>query len=186
MRGFVVAMIVTLVLQLHASADACADTPKSTEDAALVHLDTGIAAFDAKDFTTALREFTAAHELVPEKANPYRWLALTEIQLGDCKTAVKHVDAFVARVPASDVRVAEMTRWRDFCARGELQVTGTQGLTTTIPARDDDIPVHRRWWFWPLVGGAAVAITGISVYAVTRSDDTVLPPIHCDASGCSR
>src|SRR5690349_23378828 len=79
MRGFVVAIIIAL--QLNAYAD-----PK--EDEALRRLDRGIAAFDAKDFATAEREFTAAHDLVPDKANPYRWLALAEIQLGDCKSAV--------------------------------------------------------------------------------------------------
>ena len=46
MRSAVVAIVVVVTLRLHAYADA-------TDDAALVHLDRGIAAFEAKDFATA-------------------------------------------------------------------------------------------------------------------------------------
>ena len=199
MRAFVAVIVVAL--HLHAYADPA-------EDAALVHLDRGIAAFNGKDFATAKREFTAAHELVPDKANPYRWLALAEIQLGDCKSAVEHIDHFVRRVPATDPRVGEMTRWREFCRREasaqpattQQQVTGTQVTGTQVtgtqalaqpkplaqpqPSRDE--PVHARWWFWPAIGTAALAITGVTIYAVTRSDEAMLPPIRCDVSGCAR
>jgi hypothetical protein len=177
MRAFVVVIVVAL--QVHAYADPA-------EDAALLHLDRGIAAFNGKDFATAEREFNAAHELVPDKANPYRWLALTEIQLGDCKTALEHIDGFVTRVPPADPRVAEMARWREFCRREPAappQVTGTQNLVAPPPERKS---FHQRWWFWPLVGTAALAVTGVTVFAVTRSDETMLPPIRCDASGCAR
>jgi hypothetical protein len=178
MRAFVVVIVVAL--QLHAYADPA-------EDAALLHLDRGIAAFDAKDFPTAQREFSAAHELVPDKANPYRWLALTEIQLGDCKSALDHIDGFISRVPPADPRVAEMTRWREFCRREATQptqVTGTQALAPPPPPRDK--PLRERWWFWPAIGTAVLAVTGATVYAVTRTDQMVLPPIRCDASGCAQ
>jgi cytochrome c-type biogenesis protein CcmH/NrfG len=188
MRGFVVAIIIAL--QLNAYAD-----PK--EDEALRRLDRGIAAFDAKDFATAEREFTAAHDLVPDKANPYRWLALAEIQLGDCQSAVEHIEGFLSRVPATDERVAEMTRWREFCRRQRAeqtpqppasqnaQLTGTQGLGQP-PVRSDEKPVHKRWWFWPVIGGAAVIATGAIVFAATRGDEPMLPPIQCNDAGCSR
>lgn len=150
-----------------------------TEDAALVHLDRGIAAFDAKDFATAQHELSIAHELAPEKANPYRWLALTEIQIGDCTSALPHIDGFLSRVAANDARIPEMTRWREFCLRSTdnpQQVTGTQGIAS--PASGDDEPVHARWWFWPLVGGAALAITGVTVYAVAHDRESTLPPVR--------
>jgi hypothetical protein len=205
MRSFVVVIVVAL--HLHAYADP-------TEDAALLHLDRGVTAFNAKDFATAEREFTAAHQLVPDKANPYRWLALTEIQLGDCKSALEHIDGFIRRVPPADPRVAEMTRWREFCRReaaqpsgaetttpttqptgtqattqvtgtqATTQVTGTQGLAAAPAPRDK--PLRQRWWFWPAIGTAAVAITGVTVYALTRSDGTMLPPITCSDAGCAR
>lgn len=101
------------------------------ERAALLHLDRGIAAFRAGDFVRAHRELLAAHELVPDRSNPYRWLALTEIQLGDCASALGHIEGFLARVRDDDPRIAEMTRWRELCRRtGTLRVDSTPGAAT--------------------------------------------------------
>jgi hypothetical protein len=186
MRWFVVAIVVALrLVALHAPAHA-----DPSEDAALAHLDRGIAAFNAKDFRRALTELTAAHQLAPDKANPYRWLALTEIQLNDCVSALVHIEQFLARVPAADERVAEMKRWRDFCRRPPArsspqpspQVTGTQGLAA--PAPPPRKPLRERWWFWPAIGTAAVVLTGAVVYAATDADAPVLPTIRCDNTGC--
>ena len=179
------ALVLVIAIALVPASSAFAD---STEEAALAHLDRGVAAFNAKDFQLALRELTAAHQLVPDKANPYRWLALTEIQLGNCPAALGHIVGFLARVPPEDARVAEMTRWRDFChreaekAKQPPQVTGTQGLANPPPPADT--PVTRRWWFWTALGVAAVAVTGAVVYAASDSPPTMLPSIRCDASGC--
>ncbi|HEY5951488.1 MAG TPA: hypothetical protein VIV40_38605 [Kofleriaceae bacterium] len=172
MRAFVVAIVIAL--QLHAYADP-------NEDAALVHLDRGIAAFNAKDFHRAHTEFTAAHDLAPEKANPYRWLALTEIQLGDCPSALPNIEGFLARVPATDARVAELTRWREFCQRSK-----PAPAPAVAPAPPPRQSLHERWWFWPVVGTAAVAVTGAIIYTATDSTPSTLPPIHCDTSGCTR
>src|SRR5262245_26310500 len=79
----------------------------AVEDAARVHLDRGVAAFRAGDYALALRELTAASELVPDAPNPHRWLALTEVQLGDCRSALGHIEGFLSRVPADDPRTAE-------------------------------------------------------------------------------
>jgi hypothetical protein len=172
MRGLIVAIVVAL--SPGASADATSD-----EDAALVHLDRGISAFNAKNFPRAHREFTSAHELVPDKPNPLRWLALTEIQLGDCASAVEHIDGFVTRVPASDPRVAEMTRWREFCRREPAKPAAPPP-----PPPPSDKPLRKSWWFWPLVGTAAVAVTGVGIYAATHGESSTLPAIRCDANGC--
>jgi tetratricopeptide (TPR) repeat protein len=182
MRALVLVIAIALVLPSSAVAD-------TTEETALAHLDRGIAAFNAKDFQRALGELTAAHELVPDKANPYRWLALTEIQLGNCPAALGHIDGFLARVPPEDARVAEMTRWRDFChreaekANQSPHVTGTQGLAGPPPP-PADTPVTRRWWFWTAIGVAAVAATGAVIYVASDSPPATLPSIRCDASGC--
>src|SRR5512139_2653469 len=76
------------------------------EDAAQLHLDRGIAAFERGEFLTAHRELQAANELVPAKPNPYRWLALTEVQLGDCARARVNIEGFLERVPEDDARRA--------------------------------------------------------------------------------
>lgn len=106
-----------------AAAPARAD---AVEDAARVHLDRGVAAFRARDYPRALRELTAASELVPDKPNPYRWLALTEVQLGDCRGALAHIEAFLSKVPDDDERVPELVRLRELCQRtGALRVTSS-------------------------------------------------------------
>ncbi len=178
------ALVVVIAIALVPSRAVLAEP---TEDAALLHLDRGIAAFNAKDFQRALRELTAAHELVPDKANPYRWLALTVIQLGDCESALVHIEGFLSRVPPTDPRVAEMTRWRALCRQGpqpDPQVTGTQGLAKPATPAPEDKPQHARWWFWPAVGTVVLGITGAAIYVATASETTVLPPIRCDATGC--
>jgi hypothetical protein len=185
MRRFVVGIVLAAAVIAHTSP------ARADEDTALVHLDRGVAAFNAKDFALAHTEFTAAHDLAPDKANPYRWLALTEIQLGDCAAALPNIEGFLSRVPSTDARVAEMTRWREFCNKpatpaqnGGTQVTGTQPVAQ--PAPPPHKAVYQRWWFWPLVGGAALAVTGGVIYAATASDTTTLPPIRCTETGCAR
>jgi hypothetical protein len=182
------ALAVVIAIALVPVSPALGDT---TEDAALAHLERGIEAFNSKDFQRALRELTAAHELVPDRANPYRWLALTEIQLGDCASAQVHIEGFLSRVPPSDARVPEMQRWRDFCRRERAdpahgpQVTGTHGLAEPRePRARESTPITRRWWFWPTLGVAAVALTGVTIYVATDRHDTVLPSIRCDETGC--
>jgi tetratricopeptide (TPR) repeat protein len=215
-------------------ADAPAPATSLDEKTALAHLDKGVAAFRVGKFADALRELSIAHDLAPAKANPFRWLALTEIQLGDCAAALPHIEEFLARVPPKDERVAEMARWRDLCKRtgilrvatkpsaATLQIDGAVvGLTpyrslsmrtgahTLVADRagyrsatqsfdldaggelDVELtlePAHAsitdRWWFWPAVGVVALGITGGVVYAATRGDETVLPPIHCTNAGC--
>jgi hypothetical protein len=115
----IVATLLVLAAPLHADA---------TEDAAQVHLDRGVAAFRAGDYVLAHRELDAAHGLVPDKPNPYRWLALTEVQLGDCARALVNIDGFLSRVPPSDPRRAEVERLRELCQR-----TGVLAVDSTPP-----------------------------------------------------
>jgi hypothetical protein len=115
MRASVLAIVLAARI---ASADAVED--------AQAHLDRGIAAFEKGDFLAAHAELEAANKLVPEKPNPYRWLALAEVQLGDCTRALANIEAFLARVDAGDPRRAEMQRLRELCGR-----TGTVSIRTT-------------------------------------------------------
>ena len=112
-----------LAIVLVATRSASADP---VEDAAQVHLDRGIAAFEKGNYLAAHDELAAANKLVPEKPNPYRWLALTEVQLGDCAQARVNIEAFLERVPPDDARRAEIQRLRELCSR-----TGTLAIRTT-------------------------------------------------------
>ena len=169
--------------------------------AALAHLDAGVAAVRAGHVALAHPELTAARDLAPAKPNPYRWLALTEVQLGDCPHALTDIDAFLARVRDDDPRVGEMTRLRELCRRGGVPAgqPGQPNLQLdhdiTQPAPDpmftqpreaptDQPGITHRWWFWPTVGVTALAITGTTIYLVTRGGEATLAPVHCTATGC--
>lgn len=119
MRAIAVAIVMLQVAAPPARADA-------VETAARAHFDRGVGAYNAGDYALARREFAAASQLAPAAPNPYRWLALAEVQLGDCKNAVGHIDAFLSRVPAEDERRPELVRLRELCERtGVLRVEST-------------------------------------------------------------
>jgi hypothetical protein len=175
-----------ICLQLVSAPRAFADP---TEDAAQVHLDRGIAAFNAGDFAQARKDLAAASELVPHKPNPYRWLALTEIQLGDCAHAVEDIASFVARVPADDARIPELIRLRDLCQNHAVPAVTQEPARSVVeqPAPPTSPEAHasgHRWWLWGTIGAVAIAAVGVAVY-VTRDDATrMLPGVSCGADGC--
>jgi hypothetical protein len=103
----------------------------AVEATAQAHVDRGVAAFEARLYEVATREFAAAVALVPARANPHRWLGLTRLQLGDCAGAVPELAAFLARAAPDDPRVAEALRLQDECRRtGTLVVTTRPGGAT--------------------------------------------------------
>jgi hypothetical protein len=152
----------------------------SSEDAAQVHLDRGIAAFKSGDFARALHELKEAQHLAPDRANPYRWLALTEVQVGDCASALADIVEFMARVPPDDDRRPELVRLRELCERRQAEPQ----KPPPPPPPPHRTPLVRRWWFWAAVGGAAAAVATTAIVLSTGSDETVLPSLVCDADGC--
>ncbi|HSR96948.1 MAG TPA: PEGA domain-containing protein [Kofleriaceae bacterium] len=102
-----------IVAAMQLAATAAAADP--TEDAALAHLDRGVAAYRAGDFARAHDELLEANRMAPDRPNPYRWLALAEAELDDCQSALINIEAFLSRVPADDARVAELVALRDRC-----------------------------------------------------------------------
>ena len=168
------------------------------DDAALRRLDTGVAAYRAGDYAAALREFEAARRLVPDKANPYRWLGLTYVQLGDCTQALLAFETFLQRVPPDDERVAEVTQQRDACERAPKPTRAPAPVPLVVPAPAPAPPpapgppparkpLARRWWFWTALGGAAaVTAAGITLGVVFgTSHESRLPPIICGTTGCA-
>ncbi len=163
-----------------------------SETAAQVHLDRGIAAYGAGDFVLAQKELAIAVELVPHKPNPYRWLALAEIQLGNCAHARLDVDSFIARVAADDPRIPELVRARDACQqKGVPKVLERppQSVVVEDPPAPVESPQEKpalvtRWWFWTTIGLSAAMVATAVVFATRSDDTTTLPGIRCDASGC--
>ena len=84
-------------------------------DDAPLHIERGIAAYRARHFAQAADELLQANRLAPEQPEPYRWLALTEVEIDDCPSALLNVDAFLARARQGDPGAPEMLRVRDRC-----------------------------------------------------------------------
>lgn len=177
--GIIAAMWRFALLATLVPASARADRVDSE---ALAHLDRGVAAYKLADYATARRELDAAVELVPDRANPYRWRALTELAQHDCPTAVVDIESFLSRVPAGDARVAELTAARDRCIAGARVAPApvVQAVQAPPPASP---AIYEHWWFWTAIGAVAVTGAGIA-YGVTRHDETTLPIVHCSSAGC--
>ena len=171
-----------LVASIVAAAIATAAPARAddAEAAALAHLGRGVEAFHAGDYVTARAELTRAHELAPDRANPYRWLALTAMQQGDCAAVEVNASGFLARVRPDDPRAAELIRLRALC-RAEAS---RAPAAAPAPAASSSPPVYRRWWFWTAVAGAA-AVTATAIVLTAGDDPSVLPPIACGATGCA-
>lgn len=104
-------------------AELAQPAPIRDEDDAQTHLDRGIAAYGAHDFPRAMDELSLANRLAPEAAEPLRWLALTQAELDDCRSALANIDSFAARVPRNDPRIPELVALRSRCLQnGRLSV----------------------------------------------------------------
>jgi hypothetical protein len=134
---------------LLAATPAAADP---AEDAALAHLDRGVAAYRARDFARAHDELLEASRLAPDRPNPYRWLALAEVELDDCQSALVNIEGFLSRVPTGDTRIPELVALRDRCLHtGKVTIESTPGgaairiddgpVIATTPARRLVMPV---------------------------------------------
>jgi hypothetical protein len=124
-RRTVMVAIVLVVGAARARADRAGD--------ALGLLDKGIAQFNAGQLHEARESFARARDLVPEKANPYRWLGLVDARMGRCADAVKELDTFLAKVPPSDGRVAEAVTLRDRCKDELVPRLGTLVVESVPP-----------------------------------------------------
>jgi hypothetical protein len=110
-KSGVVTAAVALSLLLLAGGPARGDA----DSEALEHVKLGSKLYNEGDLRGAREEFAKAHELVPERVNPFRLLGLTEARLGNCESAVKYLEEFLRRAAPDDHRIAEVTGVRDSC-----------------------------------------------------------------------
>ena len=178
MRGFV-----TVILAVAALGAPAAAGPSGTEADALAHLDRGVAAYRAGDLALAEQELEAAQRLAPEHPNPYRWLALTEVQLGDCHAALVHIESFLSRVRADDPRAPELVKLREHCVVELHASQPPPKAEAQAPPPASPSLVH-RWWFWTAIGVVSLAAAGITYAAVHDSGPAQLPTITCGSAGC--
>src|SRR5258706_8565127 len=114
----------------------CAAAPRARADKAseaLQLLDKGIVAFNAGQLPQARELFSRARDLVPDKANPYRWLGLVDARMGHCADAARELDIFLQKVPAGDAPTAEALTLRDRCRPELAPGGGALGGGTTPP-----------------------------------------------------
>jgi hypothetical protein len=156
---------------------AAPSAAQPVEDRALAHLDRGVAAYRAGDYERARAELGEASTLVPDRPNPYRWLAMTEVQLGDCRSALFHIESFLSRVPAGDPRVPEVIALRTRC------VEPAPAPPPAPPPPPPEPSIVHRWWLWTAIGAVALTAAGVT-YGLTRGGDPRLPPVTCTPTGC--
>lgn len=173
----VAAALLVLAISTAAGADP--------EQDALGHLDRGVAAFRIADYATARAELGLAIELVPQRANAYRWRALVEERQHDCSNALVDVESFLSRAAAGDDRVGEMTALRERCVRIAV-VAAPVPASGHAPAPARTPALYERWWLWTAIG--AIVVTSVAVTIAVTRDTTptlsTLPTVHCDATGC--
>jgi hypothetical protein len=110
---------------------ACTSAWADKAQDALGLLDKGIAQFNAGQLAAARESFVKARDLVPDKANPYRWLGLVDARMGHCAEAVRELETFLQKVPAGDARVAEAVTLRDRCKEDVQPRMGTLVVEST-------------------------------------------------------
>ena len=122
------------VMVLLSLAPALAVADKAQD--ALKLLDDGIKAFNGGQLPEAREAFSRARDLVPDKANPYRWLGLVDARMGRCGDAIKELEIFLQKVPPNDQRVAEAVTLRDRCREDLQPRVGSLVVESTPPGAD--------------------------------------------------
>jgi tetratricopeptide (TPR) repeat protein len=103
---------------------------------ALKLLDEGIKLFNDGELNEARDDFARARDLVPDKANPYRWLGLVDARMGRCGDAIKELEIFLQKVPPNDQRTAEAVTLRDRCREDLQPRVGSLIIETTPPGAE--------------------------------------------------
>ncbi|HEX7836836.1 MAG TPA: tetratricopeptide repeat protein [Kofleriaceae bacterium] len=70
---------------------------------ARAHYQAGVKFYGSGDFRGAIREFSAAQQLVPADLNNYN-LALCYDKLGDAEPAIQYYREYLTKVPSADKR----------------------------------------------------------------------------------
>jgi tetratricopeptide (TPR) repeat protein len=163
---------------------------QADEAKALKYLKAGISLYEAKDWDAARQAFLQAHNEAPDKANPYRWLGLTEAQRGNCADALGYFDEFLKRAKPDDERRGEVMQRVEKCRTeiasappgGARPQGGTQlALPQGTPGTSKDVPPGLNptqalasppqekakrnklgRWIWAVIGGSVAAAGGIT------------------------
>ena len=95
----VIRYLVLLLALVFSTAPVAADSRSEAK----AHYQAGVKAYNAGDYRAAIKEFSAAQELVPADLNNYN-LALAYDKLGEPEPAIQYYRAFLDKQPNSDKR----------------------------------------------------------------------------------
>lgn len=130
-RYVLIALAFVLVGQTHAFADDRTD--------ARTHYQAGVKYYNGGDYRSAIREFSAAQQLLPADLNNYN-LALCYDKLGDPDPAVQYYRAYIDKVPNTDKRAeieASISRL-DAAAKSVAQKKADEARKIEEAKRADD------------------------------------------------
>jgi hypothetical protein len=148
------------------------------EDAAQLLIDRGLERWEKGDVVAARDSFASARDLLPNKPNPYRLLALADSKLGRCQEAVVEADRFSALTPASDPRRSEVNAIRDSCMRPPAARAPVPPTLVSTPSAVPDVAdlppapqnhALRKVAVFSLVAGAVFMAIGVPLLAVPNA-----------------
>ncbi len=199
MRGLTITWTAILTLAaLGISRQSVADERAAAAEAAMVQ---GEAAFGALDYDEALKHFSTARDLAPDRPGPYLRLGIVHATAGHCAAAIPFLEEYL-RLKPKDAR-PEARRTLDDC-RSRTSAPPMASAPPTPPAKSiapavDPAPVpvpvmekaaptritvvpHPKkkppyWVAGVVIGAAAVVgiVVGIAV-GVSTPDDATIPP----------
>lgn len=96
---FLLLLVLSLFVGVGTSSRAYADARGDAK----VHYQAGVKAYAAADYRGAIKEFSAAQQLMPADLNNYN-LALCYDKLGEGESAIQYYKEYLAKVPNADKR----------------------------------------------------------------------------------
>jgi tetratricopeptide (TPR) repeat protein len=179
-------------------ATVAAAEPAPLNDTARSHFDEGTKAFNLGEFTRAVEEYKAAYKLKPDPVFLYN-IAQSYRLANDLANALFFYRSYLHSTPDAPNRHEVETRIETLdkqLAQQKLLVTtppnttvppggtppanpppssnGTEHLGETH-ATAQPTPLHKKWWLWTAVGGAAAAVAlgvGLGVGLQPKTPDS--------------
>lgn len=173
------AFFIVCVLAAAAPAD-------KLEDAAQSLIDTGLSQWERGDLAGARASFAHARDVLPDKPNPHRLLAIADAKLGHCDEAVLEADRFLQLAPAEDRRRGEVEEVRASCAPVKTSPAAPAPAVTARPVTATVATPPRPWRSFQrntaiasLAIGAALLAVGAAMFAIDGKCTTSVPLQSC-------
>jgi hypothetical protein len=165
---------------------AAAAPADKLEDAAQSLIDAGLSQWERGDLAGARASFAHARDVLPDKPNPHRLLAIADAKLGHCDEAVGEADRFLQLTTAEDRRRGEIEELRAACRPAPPKPATTASAKAasqkTAPAADASRPwqkFQRNTAIASLVIGAALLAVGAAMFAIDGKCTTNVPLQSC-------